>query len=151
MKMREISRAVDKKLQVNNYWLDESRLLKTDIINSIFKPFLNVVRSPGFLKKPEYADKKEKYLEENKEYTFTINPLNFEIRTIYGGGEKCIINPKQAFFIDLRFKHQYSNEVETIPLYAVVDDSVNAIYNGYEIIKAGDFSVETIDDTNWWV
>ena len=71
MKMREPSRDVDKKLHDNNNWLDESRLLKTDIINSIFKPFLNVVRSPGFLKKPEYADKKEKYLEENKEIYMT--------------------------------------------------------------------------------
>lgn len=95
--------------------------------------------------------KNQFFIEENKEYTFTINPLNLEIRTIYGGGENCIINPKQTFFIDLRFKHQYSNEVETIPLYAVVDDSVNTVYNGYEIIKAGDFSVENIEDSNWWV
>ena len=91
------------------------------------------------------------FIEENKEYTFTINPLNLEIRTLYGGEASCIINPKQTFFIDLQFKHRYTNDVETIPLYAIVDDSVNTVYSGYNILKASDFSVETLEGSKWWV
>ena len=91
------------------------------------------------------------FIEDNKEYTFTVNPLNFEIRTIYGGSVKCIINPKQAFFIDLQFKHKYTGEIETIPLYCITDNSVVTSYSGYEMIRTGEFSVENIESNNWWV
>ena len=91
------------------------------------------------------------FIEDNKEYTFTVNPLNFEIRTIYGGNVKCIINPKQAFFIDLQFKHKYTGEIETIPLYCITDNSVVTSYSGYEMIRTGEFSVENIESNNWWV
>ena len=91
------------------------------------------------------------FIENNKEYTFTVNPLNLEIRTLYGGAVKCIINPRQAFFIDLQFRHRYTSEIETIPLYCITDNSVTTSYSGYEMIRTGEFSVENLESNNWWV
>ena len=91
------------------------------------------------------------FIEDNKEYTFTVNPLNLEIRALYGGRVKCIINPRQAFFIDLQFKHKYTGEIETVPLYCIVDNSVATSYSGYEMIRIGEFSVENLESNNWWV
>lgn len=91
------------------------------------------------------------FIEDNKEYTFTVNPLNFEIRALFGGGVKYIINPKQAFFIDLQFKHKYTSEIETVPLYCITDNSVATSYSGYEMIRTGEFSVENLEGNNWWV
>ena len=50
---------------------DESRMLAGDLISKVFKPFLNVLRQPNFLKRPEYVDAKEQYQEENKELFLT--------------------------------------------------------------------------------
>lgn len=49
---------------------DESRMLSNDLISKVFKPFLNVLRQPNFLKRPDIKDK-EKYQEENKELFLT--------------------------------------------------------------------------------
>lgn len=44
--------------------IDEYRMVKLDILNKVLKPFLNVLRTPKFLSKPEYANYPK---EENKE------------------------------------------------------------------------------------
>ena len=48
--------------------IDESRMVKTNILNSVLKQFLNVSRLPNFHSKPEYHDYPK---EENKELYLT--------------------------------------------------------------------------------
>lgn len=54
-------------LRANLVIVDESRLVSETILDSVIKSFLNVMRIPPFLNKPEYAKDKEKYIVENKE------------------------------------------------------------------------------------
>ena len=68
MKMREISRVVDKKPQVNNRLniiiVDEFRMVDIDIINKVIRKFNTAPRQPKYLNKPEYAHLAER----NKEF-----------------------------------------------------------------------------------
>ena len=50
--------------------LDEFRMIDPDIYRNVLRRFLAVSRQPGFLKKPEYKNKKE-YMERNQEIFLT--------------------------------------------------------------------------------
>lgn len=91
------------------------------------------------------------FIEDSTEYTITTIPNNIEIRTLYGGNVSCRINPKQAFFIDLQFTHRFTQETESVPLYAIVDNSVTRTYDGYTMVHVGELAVEEVEGANWWV
>ena len=68
--MSESSRAIDKKLLVNNnkaraniLIADEFRMIDLDVINKVLRRFLSAPRTPGFLSNPKYED----LIERNKE------------------------------------------------------------------------------------
>ena len=60
MQMRQTSRAQDKKLVVNNYWLiiDEFRLVSKDVIDKILSP-TEISRQCPYLKFKEYEHLRE--------------------------------------------------------------------------------------------
>lgn len=91
------------------------------------------------------------FLQNGVEYTFTVDMKNLEIRTIYGGSAKCNINPDQTFFVDLYFRNTRTQEVETIPLYAIMDTNCKLSYPSYETIRVDDITdVVEVNSYNWF-
>lgn len=95
---------------------------------------------------------KQMFINHGSEYEFEVNLNNMQIATLNGGYVKCKINPKQTFFLDLVFKPNDSTGIqETIPLFAIMDDSANFSYDGYETIKIGDLTDNyTQNDKNYF-
>lgn len=56
-------------MRANLILVDEFRMVKKEIVDTVLRKFLTSPRRPGFMEKPEYQTKeaKEKYAEENKE------------------------------------------------------------------------------------
>ena len=90
----------------------------------------------------DFANEKNLYIQHNVEYTIDVDAKKLRIYFNAGDALACRLNPVQTLFIDLSFTNRFTQVVDSVPLYAIVDKSSTLKYNDYEMIKIDGFSIE---------